>query len=134
MARDQGRPSSAESDCRVAVQIIFSGDQPCSVRAVVAAASRDGQAHVAVRIGRLLFYITDRAALASWQSAWRRAEELAERVFPEERDAIWQGKQADRRFFEATGNIEVKEDRDARAAGVNGRGSRTPRLSPPQRR
>ncbi len=105
------RESQEPSECRVSVQLVYHGVQPSTVRAVAGSAAHNGQAHIAVRIGRLLFYITDRSSYASWQSVWQRVEDVAERVLPEERDAFWEAQQADHRYFEATGEIETKADR-----------------------
>lgn len=134
MARHQPQRATQDGDCRVAAQVIFVGYQESKVRAVAAEASADGSAHVAVRIGRLLFYICDRESFTSWAAVWQQVEMLVEKVFPEDRDAIWEAKQADRRYFEATGQIEVERDRDARSKAVPSPGSKQPTPSSPLRR
>jgi len=68
-------------ECYLAVQVRLVGDQPVRVQAVTAVASRTGSEHVAVTVGRVLFYLQDRAALEALRAAVEQAGEYADAVF-----------------------------------------------------
>ncbi|WP_020578935.1 hypothetical protein [Actinopolymorpha alba] len=76
-------PSSEHrtGDMRVAVQAIVSGDQDSRVQAVTADASPTGEPYVSVRVGRVLLYLEDRAALNAFAKAFDRARGYAEAAF-----------------------------------------------------
>lgn len=84
----------------MAAQAICAGEPDYRVLAVAAASSRNGQAHIAIRVASTLIYVEDRAALESFLAAWRKAAELAERVFPPVRDGFYYAEQRERREFE----------------------------------
>src|SRR4051794_38851573 len=95
------RPEHREdSVCRLAVQASFSGPQGFKVMAVAAHAARDGKAHLAVRVGSLLVYIEDHAALETLIAAWRQASELGREILPAEPDAFDIAEARARRNFE----------------------------------
>ena len=65
---------------RVAAQAIVEGIQDIRVEAATPLAGT-GHGQIAVRVGRLLVYVSDREALESFTDAWRRAEALANKAF-----------------------------------------------------
>lgn len=95
----QNRP-----DCRVAAQAHCYGAIETSVVAVAGAVARPGQAHIAIRYGRVLIYVEDHAALASLAGAVRQALEMAEAVFGPIEDAFTEAEREARQRFERTGN------------------------------
>lgn len=68
------------SKFEMAAQAIVTGPQDITVQATMPIVGT-GRGQVAVRIGRLLVYVTDREALESFVSAWREAESLADEAF-----------------------------------------------------
>jgi len=64
----------------VASQVIAAGTQDVFVQPVVPL-SGPGKGQIGVRVGRLLVYVANREALASFLGAWREAEALADKVF-----------------------------------------------------
>ncbi len=109
------------NECRVSVQAVCRGGQGYKVLAVAGTASDNGQPHIAVRVGRILIYVADHEALGCFVDAWRKAEDLGQRVFPEVRDVIWQAKQADRQHFERTGLLATRNDRRRQGGKTTGR-------------
>jgi hypothetical protein len=65
---------------RVAAQALVTGEQDIRVEAATPLVG-PGHGQIAVRVGRLLVYVNDCAALDSFLDAWTRAEELADRAF-----------------------------------------------------
>lgn len=64
----------------VAAQVIVGGPQEQKVQALQPLSGTEtGQ--IAVRVGRLLIYVTDREALHAFSEAWREAEALADQAF-----------------------------------------------------
>ncbi len=92
--------NSPKPYCAVATQARFAGPQDMSVLGVAPGASADGTAHLAIRVGRILLYIEDRGALATWTEAWRRALDLADGVFGPVEDAFAEAERVERRRFE----------------------------------
>jgi hypothetical protein len=68
------------SNCEIAAQAIVTGPQDTTVQATQPIVGTS-QGQIAVRVGRLLIYVTDRQSLESFASAWREAETLAEQAF-----------------------------------------------------
>jgi len=64
----------------VASQVMAAGTQDVFVQPIVPL-SGPGKGQIGVRVGRLLIYVANREALASFLSAWARAEALADKVF-----------------------------------------------------
>ena len=64
----------------VSAQVSAAGPQEHTVR-VVAPLSGPGRAQIAVRVGRVLVYLADRDALASFLTAWAEASRLADEAF-----------------------------------------------------
>lgn len=64
----------------VASQVIATGAQGVFVQAI-APLSGPGKGEIGVRVGRLLIYVANREALASFVDAWRQAEALADKAF-----------------------------------------------------
>jgi hypothetical protein len=64
----------------VASQVMAAGTQDVFVQAI-APLSGPGQGQIGVRVGRLLVYVANREALASFVSAWTEAKVLADRAF-----------------------------------------------------
>lgn len=83
--------------CTVAIQALCRGELDWRVQGVTGAAARKGQAHIALRFGRVLLYLEDRAALETLVDAVEAAYELREEVFGAEQ-ASPQGKQTQPRF------------------------------------
>ena len=69
----------------------------------MASVSRSGEPYIAVRVGRSLSYIEDRAALECYLRAWRQAEDIGRSVFPTE-DAFTDAETQARRAFERRRN------------------------------
>lgn len=82
--------------CYLAVQIRLVGGQPTRVQAVAAAADLKRQQHLAVTVGRAVFYIQDWPALAALRDAVRDAAEVAEQIFGPEPDAFTEAEEHDR--------------------------------------
>ena len=64
----------------VASQVIAAGTQDVFVQPIVPL-SGPGKGQIGVRVGRLLVYVANREALASFLDAWREAEALADKAF-----------------------------------------------------
>ena len=64
----------------VASQVIAAGTQDVFVQPIVPL-SGPGKGQIGVRVGRLLVYVANREALASFLDAWRQAEALADKAF-----------------------------------------------------
>ncbi len=86
--------------CQVIAQARYYGQQECSVTAAAGGATPSGQPYIAIRVGRVLLYVEDRLALASWTEAWRRALDLADGVFGPVDDAFTEVERVERRRFE----------------------------------
>ena len=98
-----GRP--AETDCTIAIQALCRGPLDTSVMAVTGAAARKGREHIAVRVGRVLIYLEDRAALDSFTRALHQAGDLADATFGPPADAFTETETHARRRFERTGDV-----------------------------
>lgn len=90
---------SEDMTCRIAVQAVCGGVQRTNVRAFPEGAA-PAKPHITVTVGRVIVVVEDRAALASFESAWSRAVALADAVFGPEVDAFTEIEQARRRRFE----------------------------------
>jgi len=64
----------------VASQVIAAGVQDVFVQPIVPL-SGPGKGQIGVRVGRLLVYVADREALASFLDAWGQAGALADKAF-----------------------------------------------------
>jgi hypothetical protein len=64
----------------VASQVMAAGTQDVFVQPIVPL-SGPGKGQIGVRVGRLLVYVANREALASFVCAWREAEALADKAF-----------------------------------------------------
>ena len=64
----------------VASQVIAAGTQDVFVQPIVPL-SGPGKGQIGVRVGRLLVYVANREALASFLEAWREAEALSDKAF-----------------------------------------------------
>ena len=64
----------------VASQVIAAGAQDVIVQPIVPL-SGSGKGQIGVRVGRLLVYVANREALASFVDAWAQAEALADKAF-----------------------------------------------------
>ncbi len=73
--------SRSVSECRVAAQATARGEQQFRVLGYTAKASPTGKPYIAVRVGRVLLYIEDRAALDCFVQAWKKAERFGDKVF-----------------------------------------------------
>jgi len=94
------REHRLDGESYVAVQVVCRGQLESKVLAVAAQASRNGNAHVAVRVGRTLVYVQDRQALESFAAAWEQAVELGGRVFPTPPDGFARAEAQARHRFE----------------------------------
>ena len=72
--------STYELRFEVASQAMAAGSQDTHVQAIVPL-SGPGRGQIGVRVGRLLVYVANREALASFLSAWTEAESLADKAF-----------------------------------------------------
>jgi hypothetical protein len=70
-----------DHEFRVAAQAMVTGMQDVSVCAATPLAGLTKHGQIAVRVGRLLVYVNDREALASFLDAWHQAEALADKAF-----------------------------------------------------
>jgi hypothetical protein len=75
-----GGRSTYEYRFEVASQVMAAGTQDVFVQPIVPL-SGPGQGQIGVRVGRLLVYVANREALASFMDAWREAEALADKAF-----------------------------------------------------
>ena len=64
----------------VASQVMAAGTQDVFVQPIVPL-SGPGQGQIGVRVGRLLVYVANREALASFVEAWEQAEAMSDRAF-----------------------------------------------------
>ena len=64
----------------LAAQAMVAGSQDTHVQAI-APLSGPGRGQIGVRVGRILIYVANREALASFVDAWAQAEALADRAF-----------------------------------------------------
>jgi hypothetical protein len=64
----------------VASQVMAAGTQDVFVQPIVPL-SGPGKGQIGVRVGRLLVYVANREALASFLDAWAQAEALADKAF-----------------------------------------------------
>ena len=64
----------------MASQVIAAGTQDVFVQPIVPL-SGPGKGQIGVRVGRLLVYVANREALASFLDAWTEAESLADKAF-----------------------------------------------------
>jgi hypothetical protein len=64
----------------VASQAMVAGVQDIHVQAITPL-SGPGKGQIGVRVGRILIYVANREALASFVDAWRQAEALADKAF-----------------------------------------------------
>ena len=64
----------------VASQVMAAGTQDVFVQPIVPL-SGPGKGQIGVRVGRILIYVANREALASFVDAWREAEALADKAF-----------------------------------------------------
>jgi hypothetical protein len=67
--------------CTIAIQALCRGELDWRVQGVTGAAARKGQAHIALRFGRVLLYLEDMSALETLVDAVEAAYELREQVF-----------------------------------------------------
>ena len=82
-------PLKPDRACTIAIQALCRGPFDWRVQGVTGAAARQGQAHIALRYGRILIYLEDRAALDALVDAVEAAYELREQVFgPEARSHL----------------------------------------------
>ncbi|MGH3099227.1 MAG: hypothetical protein ACRDMV_24855 [Streptosporangiales bacterium] len=86
--------------CEVAATARLRGDQNRRVQGVAAVASRTGEAHIALRVGRVLVYLEDREALEALRHAVHSADGLADEVFGPVDDAFARTEAYARREFE----------------------------------
>lgn len=101
------RPQEPVSN-RLVCQALCQGPLDTSVTAVTGAVARKGKAHIAVRYGRVLLYIEDRAALEALVGAVDRANNLAEAVFGPADEAAEATRQAAIKLFERTGKVPFR--------------------------
>jgi hypothetical protein len=99
--------------CQLAVQVSVVGSQQTDVRLVAAQASAEGRAHLAVRVGRVVTVVFDRAALAGYRQAWAEALDYGRRIFtnpePDAFDEIESRiRERERRHFERTGQVSQR--------------------------
>lgn len=64
----------------VASQVMAAGTQDLFVQAITPL-SGPGHGQIGVRVGRILIYVANREALASFVDAWAQAETLADKAF-----------------------------------------------------
>ena len=94
----------AEPDCTIAIQALCHGAIDWRVQGVTGAAARPGREHIALRYGRVLLYVEDRAALAALADAVDAASKLRDRVFGPPEDAFTKAERTSRRRFEHSGS------------------------------
>ena len=75
------RQAARDLACTIAIQALCRGALDWRVQGVTGAAARKGQAHIALRYGRVLLYLEDREALETLVDALEAACELREQVF-----------------------------------------------------
>jgi hypothetical protein len=72
--------SGFDNRFEVASQVMAAGTQDVFVQAITPL-SGPGKGQIGVRVGRLLVYVANREAFASFVDAWRQAELLADKAF-----------------------------------------------------
>lgn len=83
-----GRPTF-DNRFEVASQVLAAGTQDSAVR-VITPLSGPHRGQIAVRVGRVLIYVANREALASFVDAWTEAAGLADQAFgPEMPPAVY---------------------------------------------
>jgi hypothetical protein len=93
--------------CTIAIQALCRGAFDWRVQGVTGAAARKGRAHIALRYGRVLLYLEDRAALETLVDAVEAAYELREEVFGVEPGSSMQRGQMAHSGFERDGKPSV---------------------------
>lgn len=73
-------PATFDNRFEVSSQVLAAGTQDTAVR-VVTPLSGPHQGQIGVRVGRVLVYVANREALASFVSAWNEAASLAAEAF-----------------------------------------------------
>ncbi len=79
-----------EHTCQVAARVVLAGTQDTHVQGATPIAG-PGRGYITVRVGRVLTYVEDRDALDCTYSAWKKAHDLADKVFgrrPEPADRL----------------------------------------------
>ena len=95
-----GMQDKEPPECRIAIQALCHGPLDWRVQGVPGAAARQGRAHIALRYGRVLLYLEDRAALGSLVEAVQAAFDLRDKLFEPEEDAFTEAERRERRLFE----------------------------------
>src|SRR5690349_4387461 len=104
IARSQDSMRQTEPDCTIAIQALCHGALEWRVQGVTGAAARPGREHIALRYGRVLLYVEDRAALEALVDAVEAAYNLRDKVFGPPEDAFTKAERASRRWFEHSGS------------------------------
>jgi hypothetical protein len=73
-------PPAGTGQCRVGAHVVLEGSQETKVEAAAALAG-PGRSFIAIKIGNVVIFVEDQAALDSAVNAWLRAEQLGEEVF-----------------------------------------------------
>lgn len=76
-----GKEERPEWRFSIAATVSMRGRQDIAVRGITATADPRGYGHIAVRVGRFLVYLEDRAAYEALKEAVRRAGEYADAVY-----------------------------------------------------
>ena len=103
IAGTQDSSRQPEPDCTIAIQALCHGSLEWRVRGVTGAAARPGREHIALRFGRVLLYVEDRAALAALVDAVQAAYNLRDKVFGPAEDAFTKAERMSRLRFEHSG-------------------------------
>lgn len=74
-------PTAPDPGCRLIAQAVMAGPQDHRVQAANAQHTGRGHGVLSIRVGRLLVYLEDRAALLAWQRAIERAVEVQDAAF-----------------------------------------------------
>jgi hypothetical protein len=101
------KPPPAD-ETRLSVQALCRGELTVRVTAVTAAVARPAPPHVALRYGRVLLYLEDRAALDALADAVTRALHLGDQVFGPATDLFTEAEAADRTYCARTGHYPNK--------------------------
>jgi len=75
-----GGRSTYQYRFEVASQVMAAGTQDIFVQPIVPL-SGPGKGQIGVRVGRILIYVANREALASFVDAWTQAEALSDKAF-----------------------------------------------------
>lgn len=86
--------------CEVIASARLRGDQEDRVQGMTSVASRTGEAHIALRVGRVLLYLEDRDALDALRRAVGKAEALADGVYGPVEDEFTRAEARARAAFE----------------------------------